>query len=101
MTDAATDPLSRRQLAVIRRLVLGGDAPVAIDPTRGERYQRWQADDYDAWTTGSDGVFFRTGTDQLVNYTIQSSLELDEDELRPRPWTHDCTGEDCGMCPLL
>ncbi|MBS2030685.1 MAG: hypothetical protein JST54_22465 [Deltaproteobacteria bacterium] len=55
-------------------------------------------DDYEVWFLANcEVVVFRVKTDEVANHSIQSSLELYND-VRDRPWTHDCAGADCAAC---
>lgn len=105
--DSAADPLRIAQLGMLRRLVLGVplDAP---PPAAGEfagSVDRWSVCvggtcRFDVLVHGGELVAFAAGTDVLVNYTIQSSLELDEPDFAGRPWSHDCEGAACEGCCL-
>jgi hypothetical protein len=82
---------------------------VPPDPERvrlfqGREFQIWEMAvegelRFIAWMTGTDGVFFRANSDVVLNYTIQSGLELETPELCETPWVHTCLGlETCGAC---
>jgi hypothetical protein len=103
------DAVMQAQLEIVWRLKSRHDRNV---PLKGgyaqvdEEYCVWDVLDegvprFCAWVSGAELVAFLHGTHTVVNYTIQSGLELDDEHgLSAREWTHDCTGKDCDGCYL-
>lgn len=100
------DGVAQAQHEAVWRLKTGG-APLPASGIDAE-YSVWDVMDggaarFSVWvTSGAELVAFVHGTATVVNYTIQSGLELDDEYgFSAREWTHDCRSpDDCEGCGL-
>lgn len=93
---SSADALGRQRLERVAKLMTGG---AATDLAQRLKAQEWRFESGEALVAieSVEAVLFAAASDVVLDYTIQSSFELDH-ALTEVEWAHHCRGAECWIC---